>query len=391
MQLLCSVQPSRVSPCPTCRVIRQTRTTAYKYYPQGTLEWEVVEPNIDANGNLLPLSQPQPDGVQTLFTHYLRERDGQINTVTRDFDWTATAKQRTATVYRDGVDRVFTSRIVNKLGQMVHVAMEPGYGVLAAKQDENGQYSRWAYDTFGRLKRAEPANEEPSSLSYLTFPATGTDPQKKSLELHLKGDGGAEYVTQFDLVGQALHQKNYDRNDGLGVVVDSTYDASNRLLTRTRPRFESVTATVVDRFTYDPANAAQNLQLDPSVTADQLGLASTGASAQSNGVANELAALPGSTSLLALGNQTAEGMFGSIAASVGQQLSDAQTASTADQTALTTAQANQQQQSGVSLDQEAVNVTTFERAYQANAQVVAVLNQLTADSVNLISGGATAA
>jgi flagellar hook-associated protein 1 FlgK len=141
----------------------------------------------------------------------------------------------------------------------------------------------------------------------------------------------------------------------------------------------------------DPTNAARTLALDPTVTADQLGLATTGPPAQSNGIANTLAALPSSTNSADLiAGQSAEGLFGSIAASVGQQLSDAQTASTADQTALTTAQASQQQQEGVSLDQQAVNVTTCERAYQANAQVVSVLNQLAADVVNLISPTASA-
>ncbi len=138
-------------------------------------------------------------------------------------------------------------------------------------------------------------------------------------------------------------------------------------------------------FTYDqanPANAAGTLALAPNLTASDLGVASA---TESNGVANYLAALPSST---APGDQisglSAEGDFGAIASSVGQQLSDANTASTADQTALTTAQTNWQQQSGVSLDQEAVNVTAFERSYQANAQVVSILNQLTEDTVNII-------
>lgn len=138
-------------------------------------------------------------------------------------------------------------------------------------------------------------------------------------------------------------------------------------------------------FTWDangPADAARTLALAPGLTPGDLGVASA---TQSNGVANYLAALPGST---AAGDQisgfSAEGCFGSIAAAVGQQLSDANTASTTDQTALTTAQNNWQQQSGVSLDREAVNVTAFERSYQANAQVVSILNQLTADTINVI-------
>jgi flagellar hook-associated protein 1 FlgK len=141
-------------------------------------------------------------------------------------------------------------------------------------------------------------------------------------------------------------------------------------------------------FTYDtvdPTNAARTLALDPSVTPDQLGLATTGAGAASNGVSNQLAALAGSTAAAdQIGGLSAEALFGSIASSVGQQLSDANTASTADQTTLTMAQANRQQESGVSLDQEAVNITTEQRAYEANAQVVSILNQLTEDTINLI-------
>lgn len=134
-------------------------------------------------------------------------------------------------------------------------------------------------------------------------------------------------------------------------------------------------------FTYNAANPAGTLTLDPTVTASQLGLATK---TESNGVANQLAALPGSTTPAdQIDGQSAEGLFGSIAASVGQQLSDANTASTADQATLTTAQTNRQQQSGVSLDQEATNITDYERSYQASAQVVSILNQLTEDTINI--------
>ena len=41
-------------------------------------------------------------------------------------------------------------------------------------------------------------------------------------------------------------------------------------------------------------------------------------------------------------------------------------------------------------DQEATNITTYERAYQANAQVVSILDQLTSDTINLLSSSGTA-
>ena len=136
-------------------------------------------------------------------------------------------------------------------------------------------------------------------------------------------------------------------------------------------------------FTYNAAKPARRtLALDPAVTAGQLGLASGNRSPMAWPI--NWRRLPGSTAAAdQIGGQSAEALFGSIAASVGQQLSDANTASTADQTALTTAQTNRQQQSGVSLDQEAVNITDYERAYQASAQVVSILSQLTEDAINI--------
>jgi flagellar hook-associated protein 1 FlgK len=141
-------------------------------------------------------------------------------------------------------------------------------------------------------------------------------------------------------------------------------------------------------FTFDPTNpagTAGTLAIDPTVTSAQLGLATAGTSAQSNGIANQLAQLASSTATAnQIGGLSAEGYFASIAASVGQQLSGANAASTTDQTALTAAQTSRQQQIGVSLDTQAVDITTAQRAYQANAQVVTILNQLTEDAINLI-------
>jgi flagellar hook-associated protein 1 FlgK len=142
-------------------------------------------------------------------------------------------------------------------------------------------------------------------------------------------------------------------------------------------------------FTYDttnPSDAAASLTLDPTVTSGQLGLATTGTSGVANGIANILANLPGSNATAdQVSGLSAEGLFGSIAASVGQQLSDATNTSVSDQTNLTAAQTNRQQQSGVSLDQEATNITAYQRSYQANAQVISILNQLTEDTINLVT------
>ena len=141
-------------------------------------------------------------------------------------------------------------------------------------------------------------------------------------------------------------------------------------------------------FTFDAvnsSNAARSLAVDPTVTAAQLALTTTGISPQSNGVAILLAGLA-SSSLPAdqINGLSAQSLFGSLAAGVGQQLSDARNQASLDKTSLVSAQVARQQISGVSLDQEAVSITAYQRSYQASAKLISILDQLTSDEVNII-------
>ncbi len=141
-------------------------------------------------------------------------------------------------------------------------------------------------------------------------------------------------------------------------------------------------------FTYDTtndSNVARTLAIDPAVTGDQLALGTAGPPPQSNGTAVALAALPSSRQPAdQITGSSPVDLFSSIAAGVGQQLSDAGTQAATDATALTSAQTSRQQVSGVSLDQEAVAITAYQRAYEASAKLVSILDQLTGDEVNLI-------
>jgi len=205
--------------------------------------------------------------------------------------------------------------------------------------------------------------------------------------------GGTSPATFSGQLGALLNTQNSTINTllGTGTTPGSLNTLASGFATQVNALLSSgVTASGAPGgpiFTFDPANAAQSLSLDATVTPDQLGLATTGNNASSNGIANQLAALPSSTAVTdQIGGDSAEGFFSSIAASVGQQLSDAETASTADQTTLTSAQTTRQQNSGVSLDTEAVNITTYQRSYEAAAQVVSILDELTSDAVHMIDG-----
>ena len=135
----------------------------------------------------------------------------------------------------------------------------------------------------------------------------------------------------------------------------------------------------------DPTNAARSLSMIPAVTADQLALSSGGAGGQANGIANQLAALNASGNAADhINGLSVLDLFSSIASGIGQQLSDARTQSSADQTVLVSVQAARAQQTGVSLDAEAVQVTALQRSYEAAARIFSIIDQLTSDEVNLI-------
>lgn len=140
-------------------------------------------------------------------------------------------------------------------------------------------------------------------------------------------------------------------------------------------------------FTYDSSNGGTNvagsLAVDPTVTTDDLALAS---STESNGVANSLAQLTSSTDpTQQVNGLSLQDDFAQIASGIGQQLSTATSQASVDQTNLTSAQTARQQESGVSLDSEAVNITADQRAYEATAQVVTIIDQLTEETVQMLT------
>jgi flagellar hook-associated protein 1 FlgK len=131
-------------------------------------------------------------------------------------------------------------------------------------------------------------------------------------------------------------------------------------------------------FTYDNADdAAATLAVNPNITASQL--APVDSSGNANGNANQLAALA-TTSLAQLGGMTLTQYFGQIASGVGNANQTATDNQTSQQQVVASATTLVNQVSGVSLDEEATNVLQLQRAYQASAQVLTVLNTL-ADTV----------
>jgi flagellar hook-associated protein 1 len=139
-------------------------------------------------------------------------------------------------------------------------------------------------------------------------------------------------------------------------------------------------APATDLFTYDPNfGAAVTLGVN-SMTPDQIAAALPG-SPGGNGNALNLAALANGKTL---NSYTFAQFYGNLGGRVGQDLSTATNDQNTQQQLLSQAQTFRQQASGVSLDTEAESLIAFQRAYQANAKMLTVLNSLTETLMGLI-------
>jgi len=141
-------------------------------------------------------------------------------------------------------------------------------------------------------------------------------------------------------------------------------------------------------FSYDTTNAtstAATLTLANGMTGDQLAAIDPGPPYVSNGTALSLAGLANPQDPAdEINNTSYVNFFGNMAADVGSQLSAATDQQNIQQQVLTQAQNQRQQISGVSLDEQAAWLVQYQRAYQANAQLFAVLNGLTQTAVNMV-------
>ena len=141
-------------------------------------------------------------------------------------------------------------------------------------------------------------------------------------------------------------------------------------------------------FSYDTSNAtntAATLAVVPGMTPDQLAAIDPGPPYVSNGMALQLAGLANPQNAAdKVGTLSYVEYFGGLAAEVGRELSAAQDQQTIQQQVVAQTQSLRQQISGVSLDEQAVLLVQFQRAYEANAKLVSVLSDLTATAVNIL-------
>lgn len=110
--------------------------------------------------------------------------------------------------------------------------------------------------------------------------------------------------------------------------------------------------------------------------------AAAGSGEGANGTSNA-SALAALADLKNTAGDTFAETLSSTISNIGTAAASAQNNAAAATSAATQASAKQEALSGVSLDTEAANLTQYQRSYQAEAKLLAVLNQIMTDAINL--------
>jgi flagellar hook-associated protein 1 FlgK len=134
-------------------------------------------------------------------------------------------------------------------------------------------------------------------------------------------------------------------------------------------------------FTLPPSQAGAAAAIQVATT-DPTAVAAAGPGQGSSGNTNATALSNLATTLIVAG-QTASGYLASFLSNVGNDTAGATTDNDAQQAILTQLTTQLNSFSGVSLDEEAANLTQYQRSYQAASQVFTIADSLMASAINL--------
>jgi flagellar hook-associated protein 1 FlgK len=317
-------------------------------------------------------SAAQLDKIRTSVNSDLQTTLASINQIAGDIQQYNIAKQRSATPDA-GLDAQLHASL-EQLAQYADVqTLTNADGTVTVLL--GGQVPLVAEDQVHNL-----------SLQYVN-PANAANPAAEP-DASLVDDNGVDVTAKITggQLGALLSVKNQvlphlsggpsDAGD-INVLAKQVADAVNGVL---------ASAGGKPLFTYDQTSAvdsAGTLAVSSGFAPPDLVAADPGPPPVSNGIALRLSALAGNANP-ALQGMTFDQFYGSSASWIGDQLSQAQTASTAQTQTVSQARALRQQLSGVSLDEEATRLMTLQRSYQAASKMVTVIDSLSQDIMNML-------
>jgi flagellar hook-associated protein 1 FlgK len=224
----------------------------------------------------------------------------------------------------------------------------------------------------------------------LTYPAAGaTDPYPNAAPnaqlLSADGHDVTALATSGQLGGLLAFRNtaipsvlgDSQQQGSLNQLAQGVADRVNGLLTSGQLSAGPPPVPGVKLFVYSasPTQAAATLEVNPSITTAQL---AAGTATSANGVASQLAAFATSPNAAPPFNGlNYTDFYSGMVSGIGQQAASASATSEAQTQLLTQAQNLRAQVSGVSLNDQAALLMQFQQGYQAAAQMITVINNIT--------------
>lgn len=282
---------------------------------------------------------------------------------------------------RQSVDSVNT--VFDEIAQLNESILAAG-GAESAPDlaDRRDLLVRSAGETVGATSRTEPDG----SVTVLVgghAAVSGNEARRMSMQdgpppaVKLSVDGGTVDVTSSvggATAGQldAWHQaEGYQADlDAITVAFADAFNAQHAA------GYDSYGNPGGALFTYDPANPASSLAVDPAVVGDPGLLAFASDPGAAAGDGGNLTAMIGIEGQALVGGQTLGDALSSLTSRVGGDVATARNNADRESMVLYDLDALAGSLTGVDLDEEAANLIAFQAAYQAAAKVVQVSDEL---------------
>ena len=248
--------------------------------------------------------------------------------------------------------------LVRQLSELVDISVLPGSG------NANG-----VDITFGN-GRPLVIGKERYSLDPLSAPPSGF------AELTTGGTNVTDEVTGGRL-GGLLHVRDVQMPDYQSRLDTLAYDIVQQVNTVHRAGYDQTGTQNRDFFTAlgSAAGAARNMTIDAALEADHGRIAAAAVNATGdNGTARQLAALR-EARVLNGGTTTLADSWTQLVYRVGRDAQSANNEQKSRQEIVRQVDALRDQMSGISLDEEAMNLLKYQRAYEANAKFFSVIDQ----------------
>ena len=213
--------------------------------------------------------------------------------------------------------------------------------------------------------------------------------------LALADAGGGQLLVQpqssgaaLSLTGGAIEGTIQARDGGLATLQSQLDRLASNLITQVNaayaPGFSSNGNTGGAFFT---GNSAANIAVDASLMANPNLLQTSGTSGNAGDNAVVLAiAQMGTQAQSSLGNQSFSQSYSGTVAELGSAISSVNDQLTTQQSVANLLSTQQNSVSGVSLNDEMTNLTKYQQAFQASADVVSTVNQMLTTLINMKTG-----